>query len=467
MLFSDPSFFAFFAIYFSLHLITPLGWRLYLLIAGSAVFYAWWRPEFVWLPFVLSLIAWWGTIWIASSSKEGTRKRRLLGVLVVLFAPLVIFKYTHFFLSDVIGLFAPTQFHNAWQERFKFALPLGISFVTFTLAAYVVDVFRGKFHVERRFSLILGYVLFFPHLIAGPILRPHELIPQLLDVRRALGAQFTMGAAIFALGLSKKLIFADTLAPLVDRVFVGNAQISALDFLLAIYAFSVQIYCDFSGYTDMAIGLAYLLRVRLPQNFITPYGSHSVIEFWRSWHITLSHWLRDYLYIPLGGREAGFSRQLANLMITMLLGGLWHGANWTFVVWGGLHGLALVINHIWRKWFARVLIPKWLGVVLTFNFVTFAWVFFRAPDWQSAIRVLAGVFSGRLPEQSSFINENYFAITLIAFFLAAHRFDNHARIRLALRVYGKAVAWPFILGLAVLSIALSQGSSAKFIYFDF
>src|SRR6185437_9531767 len=205
-------------------------------------------------------------------------------------------------------------------------LPLGISFVTFTLTAYVVDVYRGRFRVERNLVKMRGYVLFFPHLIAGPILRPHELLPQLGHLRRALGARFTLGVALFAIGLVKKVIFADTISVLVDHVYHESGVVSGWEYLLAVHGFSMQIYCDFSGYTDMAIGLAYILRIRLPTNFRRPYISSSIVEFWRRWHITLSFWLRDYLYIPLGGNRQGRSRQMLNLLITMVLGGLWHGA---------------------------------------------------------------------------------------------------------------------------------------------
>jgi len=318
MLFSDPVFFVFFAVYFGLHVITPPRYRLYLLIIGSTIFYSWWKFEYVWVPYLLSLTAWLGVRWFESIVTPEARKRRLVVTLVVLFAPLALFKYTHFFIYDVVGVFAGVSQYIPGDE-FRFSLPLGISFVTFTLTAYVINVYRGQFPSERRLSVMLGYVLFFPHLIAGPILRPHELIPQLLKTRPALGARFTLGAALFVMGLSKKLIFADAISPYVDRAFVPGIHLSAFDYLLAIYGFSMQIYCDFSGYTDMAIGLAYLLRIRLPQNFRVPYNSRSVIEFWHRWHITLSHWLRDYLYIALGGNRRGFARHLLNLTATMLL----------------------------------------------------------------------------------------------------------------------------------------------------
>jgi alginate O-acetyltransferase complex protein AlgI len=463
MLFSDPSFFLFFALYFTAHLLTPARHRLYLLILGSTIFYGWWKPEYVWLPYLLSVIAWAGVLWIERVKAADDRRWRLSLTLVVLFIPLVAFKYTHFLVYDVFGaLFnIPRR-----ADEFRLALPLGISFVTFTLTAYVVDVYRRQFPAERRLSVILGYVLLFPHLIAGPILRPHELFPQLVKVTRALDARFTLGAALFVLGLSKKLIFADAIAPYVDLAYAPGDH-SAYVYLLAIYGFSMQIYCDFSGYTDMAVGLAYVLRIRLPQNFRSPYKSKSIVEFWRRWHITLSHWLRDYLYIAMGGNRRGFARQLANLMITMLIGGLWHGANWTFVIWGGLHGVALSLNRVFSRLCPNVKVPRLFGILVTFHFVTIAWIYFRAPDIATATRVLAGPFTGKSDGLSAFLSEQAYALVLLLVFFLAHRFDDHARVRLALKTAKKPVVWAILLMAAVLAVALSQGSSANFIYFDF
>jgi alginate O-acetyltransferase complex protein AlgI len=469
MLFSDPVFLAFFAVYFACHWVVPPRWRVYLIIAGSTVFYAWWRIDYVWLPYLLTGIAWGGVTAFGYTSDPVHRRRWLTVTLVALFLPLVFVKYSYFFVHEAIGVIpgiAPMLGDIRWL---KVPLPLGISFVTFTLTAYVVDVFVGRYPVQRRLADLFGYVLFFPHLIAGPILRPNELLPQLQQIRRARDARFTLGAALFALGLVKKLVFADTLAAIVDPVFKPDAIASGWEYLLAIYGFSIQIYCDFSGYTDMAIGLAYLLRIRLPTNFLRPYGAASVVEFWRRWHVTLSHWLRDYLYISLGGNRVGRVRQIANLMITMVLGGLWHGANWTFVMWGFLHGSALAIGHLLRGPMRRagLSLPRWLGVVLTFQFVTIAWVFFRAPGLAVACRVLAGPFLAPWTDVASFVQRYLFELLLLVIFLITHRYDRHARVRLAVARSHRGLVWVAI-GLAcVVAITVSQGSSSKFIYFDF
>lgn len=469
MLFSEPVFFVFFSGYFLLHLIIPAKWRLYLIIVGSTVFYTWWRLDYAWVPFILTLIAWTGALWTEKGDDRSSRKRRLAVTIVVLFAPLAIIKYSGFLynsvLSEIPGLGAVLPEDMIPQ----LGLPLGISFVTFTLTAYLVDVYRGRFPVEKRLDQMFGYVLFFPHLIAGPILRPHELLPQLAKVRKALDAKLLLGVAIFTLGLVKKTIFADTIASIVDPVYVTGSQANAFEYVAAIYGFSLQIYCDFSGYTDMAIGLALMLGIRLPTNFLRPYTSTSIVEFWRRWHITLSHWLRDYLYIPLGGSRNGENRRLFNLMTTMILGGLWHGAAWTFVIWGFLHGAALVVVHSFQSLAksSSLRIPRWLAIFMTFHFVTLAWIFFRAPDVEMALTVLMGPFVAPLPVLGDYLRTYLFELVLIAVFFATHRYDKHARIRLAVRKYNPLTILPVVAVCWVLVITLSQGSSGKFIYFDF
>ena len=325
MLFSSAAFLFFFAGYLTLHWLLPLRFRLPLIIAGSAIFYGYWNPYYLWLPFAMTLLAYYGALWMDSNGEPGAKRRRLAIVTVLLLAPLVIVKYTNFIYSEVVGPVAGFSGSVA-----NWALPLGISFITFTLIAYVVDVYRGHFPVERNLKMLTGLVLFFPHLIAGPILRPAELLPQLRNQARLrrMRAVMAFGVTLFSVGLVKKVVFADTVSETVERVFSPDASgLSRLDYLVGIYGFALQIYCDFSGYTDMALGSALLLGVKLPRNFSRPYLATSLIEFWTRWHITLSKWLRDYLYIPLGGNRLGYLRQWMNLLVTMGLGGLWHGAN--------------------------------------------------------------------------------------------------------------------------------------------
>lgn len=464
MLFSEPQFFLFFIGYAVLHVFLPAQFRIYLVIAGGTVFYSWWRVDYIWVPFGLSLIAFYGTAWIEATSNAHSRKQRLWVVLIVLLSPLVIVKYAYFSLNSIVGLVVDPSRFLTDPTVLRWALPLGISFITFTGIAYVVDVYRRKYVREKSLALMLSYMLFFPHLIAGPILRPHELMPQLKQRRRAIDARILLGVSIFTLGLVKKLVFADQIATAVEPVYLGAAGLTAWHYLIAIYGFSIQIYCDFSGYTDMAIGLSYLLRIRLPTNFLRPYGAASLADFWRRWHITLSFWLRDYLYIPLGGNRKGQVRQLINLFITMILGGLWHGASWNFVIWGAIHGVGLGMVHQLR---GILQLPRWLGVFITFHFVTLAWVLFRAPDMVTAVRVLTGPFRESYGNAGPTLTLAAFPIALCIVFSLTHRFDRHSFLRRASIRMNKPLQWGLIFLFWIVAVTVSQGSSAKFIYFDF
>lgn len=463
MLFSSPVFFIFFAAYFALHLLMPVKWRLYLIIVGSTIFYAWWKIEYAWLLYFLLAIGYFGAAWMEKAADPVSRKRRAIVAVFLLFLPLVFFKYTNFLYNDVLGAL------TGGGHLIDLTLPLGISFVTFTLTAYIVDIYRRRFPPGTPLLTVLAYILFFPHLIAGPILRPIELIPQLEHPRRK-SILPAAAIAIFTMGLVKKLVIADPLADMVDKVYAHAATASGPEAWLAIYGFSVQIYCDFSGYTDMAIGLAMLLGIRLPNNFSRPYTASSIIDFWRRWHITLSFWLRDYLYIPLGGNRHGKFNEIRNIMITMALGGLWHGANWTFVIWGILQGIGVSAVHAAREvlhwtWLDRV--PRWLGVLLTFHFVTLAWVYFRARTLGQAHDILNAALFGSWNDASAFVSAHAFEILLIVILLALHKFDDHRRVRIGAKRLRPEILWPSLAALWAIAITVSQGSSAKFIYFDF
>lgn len=463
MLFSSPAFFVFFAIYFCLHLIVPPRFRTYLIIAGSTIFYSWWRLAYTWIPYALMAIAYFGVRWMEAAGDDRRRKARATIAVSLLFVPLIFFKYTDFVYRDVLG----PAFN--WQGHLlNLPLPLGVSFVTFTLTAYIVDTYKRRFSEEHSAATVLGYVLFFPHLIAGPILRPNELIPQLEHPRREPWRRFAVPLSIFTIGLVKKLVFADQIADFVDAIYRQNpATVSAPMALLAMYGFGVQIYCDFSGYTDMAIGLALMLGVKLPNNFLRPYGARSIVDFWRRWHITLSFWLRDYLYIPLGGSREGRWRRARNIIVTMALGGLWHGASWTFVIWGLFHGVGVAFLHALER-VKQIRLPQWVAVVVTFHFVTIGWVFFRAPTTRKALSMLwAACAAGGWNQVPAITTAHLFVVMLIAVFFVTHRFDDHRRIRAAVRYLRAEILWPAIVLLWILAITISQGSSAKFIYFDF
>lgn len=463
MLFSSPEFFIFFLVYFTIHLLTPPKLRVYLIICGSAIFYAWWKVEYLWLPFLLVAIAYGGIIWIESTAAHVARSWRLGITIIGLFLPLLFFKYTDFIYRDVLGPLMD------WHGKvLNVPLPLGISFVTFTLTAFVVDIARRQYKIRPSLAHTLAYVLFFPHLIAGPILRPANLLPQLAAPRANAIRPFA-AIAIFTTGLVKKLVFADTIAVMVDATY-GNPAPTPPEVVFAIYGFAVQIYCDFSGYTDMAIGLAMLLGIHLPNNFARPYCAGSPVDFWRRWHITLSFWLRDYLYIPLGGNRAGRLEEFRNIMVTMVLGGLWHGASWTFVVWGAMHGLAVSTSHLARRLWGDIFDHgpmRWIALLLTFHFVALAWVFFRAPTFAKAIGIFGVLTDSGWANMGVYSTSHLFPLVLIAVFFVAHGLDDHRRIKLAIRRVRREFVWIGIVFGWILAITISQGNSANFIYFDF
>ena len=374
----------------------PRAWRPFILVA-SYVFYGWVDWRWVLLLIASSVVNTVAARVIARSPSQTARKRALIVAIVFDLGLLCTFKYLGFFVSEVddfldsLGLGSPLPL-------VQIVLPIGISFFTFQAISYVVDVYRGE---TRAASLMDVAILqaFFPHLVAGPIVRANELLPQLRTPRDPRQVLAGPGLFLVAGGLVKKTVVADELARrVVDPVYSDPSAHSGGEILLAFYAFAAQIYCDFSGYTDMAIGIALLLGFQLPQNFNRPYMALSLQEFWRRWHMTLSRWLRDYLYIPLGGNRDGPRRTYRNLMITMLLGGLWHGASFTFVIWGGIHGGALSVERWAREHYPRFRMPTWAAWFVTFNVVCVAWVFFRAPNLDIAFQVLGGLgLSGPSP----------------------------------------------------------------------
>ena len=319
---------------------------------------------------------------------EDARRRKVIVVVAVAadLLTLGVFKYYGFFATEINGLLDKAGLGLPIPLA-DIVLPVGISFITFQAISYTVDVYRRL--IEPATTIDVGlYLSFFPHLVAGPIVRAREFIPQLQAPRDPRKVAVGAGVALILIGLVKKVAIADYLArEIVDPVFGVPQAYSAPDAILATYAYAVQIFCDFSGYTDIAIGLALLMGFVFPQNFDRPYRAASFGEFWQRWHMTLSRFLRDFLYIPLGGNRKGKLKTVRNLMITMLLGGLWHGAAWGFILWGAIHGLALVVEHQFR---GKVRLPRWLAWFLVFNIVCLAWIPFRAPDLD-----LAGSFVSR------------------------------------------------------------------------
>ena len=400
MLFTSPEFlFCFLPLTLAgFHLLRRIG-RVELcvpfLFIASMAFYAWWSPRFL-LLLLVSMLVNWSLAHAMAQFRDGQRKALLILGLAWNLGILAYFKYADFFIGSL-----DATLHLDWP-LLHVVLPLGISFFTFQKIAYLCDIHAGiaKPGALNDFAL---FVFFFPQLIAGPIVHHAEVMPQFRAMAAAPRAReaedyaqhAAIGLTLLIIGLFKKVCIADQLAPFAIRVFdqaaAGTHHIGLLAGWQGALAYTVELYADFSGYSDMASGLARLFGVTLPANFNSPYQSTSIIEFWRRWHMTLSRFLRDYLYVPLGGNRKGPARRYLNLMLTMLLGGLWHGAGWTYVAWGGLHGLYLLVNHAWRS-FRLFRLPKLASGALTLFAVICAWVFFRASDFPSAANILAGMF---------------------------------------------------------------------------
>lgn len=390
------------------HLLCRAGWKRMSgawLVAASLAFYGWWEPKYLLL--IIGSIAANHLIAIALERCPDTQQRaRLLMLTVGVLGNLAAigwYKYSGFFLSVSNDAFG-TDFHIR-----ALILPLAISFFTFQQIAYLVEVYR-RTHGAGDTGTYLLFVTFFPQLIAGPIVNYRDMAPQFARLGQGLvSGQLLQGLLVFSVGLFKKVIIADGVAPYSDTVFAlaaSGVDPTLLEAWTGALAYSLQLYFDFSGYSDMALGLGCMLGIRLPKNFESPYRASSIIEFWRRWHISLSTFLRDYLYVPLGGSQRGPTRTLINLMIVMVLGGLWHGAGWTFIAWGALHGLYLLVNHLWRRRRSSAQQPQVLGVGarlrhligtgishgLTLMAVVVAWVLFRATSLMEAGRIIRGMF---------------------------------------------------------------------------
>lgn len=466
MLFNSEIFFALLTVTLLLYWATDGLWiRKGVLLISSIVFYAYWFP-----PYVLLLITFVGIGFVFGSLlyKQMRRSRLLtaLGVGLPL-AILAYYKYRNYIVqlgADVLSALG----YGVNPTFDRIYLPLGISFIAFQLIGYIIDVRRGKIPPERNFLDLLLFKAYFPQLIAGPICRGSELLPQLKIVHPWHLARFMNGLAILAIGFFLKVTFADNLAPYVDRIYQDAAGARPVDALFASLGFSFQILADFWGYSTMAVGMSQMFGIAIPVNFNLPYGATSIREFWRRWHITLSNWLRDYLYIPLGGSRHGRFATGRNLFITMLLGGLWHGAATTFVIWGAIHGAVLTAEHFLadrmprsRAWQAFATPLGWL---YTMAVVFLAWVFFRAATAGEALSVIASMTRIGMPDLAE---APYRVVLLVAVFAVLSwplehliRRSREAQLRL---VAAAAIAfWMFALG-----ITMASPDPVPFIYFQF
>lgn len=395
MLFNSVSFAFFFPIVFIVYWSMPYRFRWMILLISSYYFYMSWNLKYVLLIFGTTVVS-----YISGRLLENGKSKRLIlaGASAVCLGVLFLFKYFNFAIESFCSVLRFVKIDLA-PVTFKLLLPVGISFYTFQTLSYVIDVYRGKVKAEHHFGYYATFISFFPQLVAGPIERTNNLLPQIRKTPVFSYSKSVDGMKRIAWGYFKKIVVADTLAIYVDMVYGSLSKYTGFSLVLAVFFFTIQIYCDFSGYSDIAIGTAGLLGIDLMQNFDCPYFSTSIKEFWKKWHISLSTWFRDYVYIPLGGNRCSAMRQKMNLLITFLVSGLWHGANWTYVLWGGVHGVAQIIEDIFsapianlKKRKAGVLV-SWLTV---FIFCNITWIFFRAASVQDAFYVLTHWWEGLL-----------------------------------------------------------------------
>lgn len=481
MVFNSYTFIVFFAVVLFLHNL-PFTWQVKKinLLLASYLFYAAWNPPFILLLWLSTVIDFY--VGRALYTQQNQYKKHFLLVISLIgnLGMLCFFKYGTFLLENFTFLVNAlgADFHPA---KPNIILPAGISFYTFTTLCYTIDMYKKESAPVKSMLDFSLFVTFFPHLVAGPIVRPPQLVPQFETERKASQKQMLQGLLLISLGLFMKVVLADSmLSQVANDVFDSKAMLKTLDAWMGVLAFSGQIFFDFSGYSTCAVGVASCLGFVLPENFLYPYAAIGFSDFWRRWHITLSSWLRDYLYIPIGGNRAGQFRTYINLMITMLLGGLWHGANWTFVVWGALHGLYLSVEKLMVDFRKKAnvtpleikevkskTLPNFLLALLTFFFINVTWVFFRAPNFTSAWQLLTAMFTAAPKAEVLLTTLSIIKVSLIIFLLVLfHWLMRDTRIL----VVAEKIPW-WLLGIiwSVLLLLLiwSQESSSSFIYFQF
>jgi D-alanyl-lipoteichoic acid acyltransferase DltB (MBOAT superfamily) len=398
--FNSLTFLIFLAIFLVLYFASSGRGRLWICLLGSYTFYGWWDYRFLALIVFSTLVDYWLGMLIDRSEEPAKRKSAVILSCIVNLGFLGFFKYFNFFI-DSFQHVADTMGLGTSLTTLDIILPVGISFYTFQSMSYTIDVYRRQLRMEPDLLRFATFIAFFPQLVAGPIVRARDFLPQLHADHPFKWDNVITGTGQVLAGYFKKVVVADGAALVVDRVFDQPGLHTSIGLSVGVFLYAFQIYCDFSGYSDIAIGLARVMGFEFPENFRTPYISKSFSEFWQRWHISLSSWLRDYLYIPLGGNRNGAFQTYRNLLITMLLGGLWHGADWKFVIWGGLHGLYLVVQRLiggrWQRLRTALWIPNWLNnwllMAVVFTFTCVAWVFFRASSAYEAWDILGRIVS--------------------------------------------------------------------------
>ena len=474
MLFNSLDFAVFLPIVFVLYwFVTSHNLKLQnaLIVAAGYVFYGWWDWRFLGLIVFSTFLDYNIGLRLAKEERDSHRKRLLWTSIFINLGVLGFFKYSNFFLDNFVAAFS--LFGQDFNiERLNIILPVGISFYTFQTLSYTIDVYRKNLEPTSDFITFSAFVCFFPQLVAGPIERAGNLLPQ-LGKRRIFGdVSFREGIVQIGLGFFRKVFIADNIAQYVDVVFAVPEMHGSLTLVFGVVLYAFQIYFDFAGYSDIAIGVAKTFGFSFHQNFNLPYFSRSITEFWRRWHMSLSFWLRDYLYISIGGNRRGVVKQYRNLMITMLLGGLWHGSSWNFVIWGGIHGLVLALEKSFFRsssQHSRHWVSKILSRAYSFSVVCIAWVFFRAPSFDSAISVFQGIFNRRHEAFFTGPKEQLFIIVfgvLVGLIVDAFLFSRRISIE---QLGGRMSRLSIVLLLCVFIqlMLLGYSTSESFIYFQF
>lgn len=480
MLFNSIEFLLFFPAVALAYFAAPHRLRWVLLLGASYVFYMAWEPAYALLLLTTTLVAWLSALGMEGATKP-RRRTCLIASLVINLGLLFTFKYFNLFADTGEWLASALLGFRLDLPTLSVLLPVGISFYTFQALSYSIDVYRGDRGAERHFGLFALYVSFFPQLVAGPIERSTTLLPQLGRSYDFDHQRVSDGLKLMAWGFFKKLVIADRLSVYVDQVYGAPTEFGSLVLGLATVFFAYQIYCDFSGYSDIAIGASQVLGYDLMLNFRQPYHSATVQGFWRRWHISLSTWFRDYLYIPLGGNRVGTSRRYANLFIVFVVSGLWHGASWTFVAWGALHGFYLVFGmatHEWRRSVARQVglasIPwlyKFLQITTTFSLVTWAWIFFRADTIGEAWYIGTHLFADLSWPSDIYLGLGFYdfwvGVAALAILEAVHWAQRDRRLRPWLQGQPAWLRWSLYYGAVMIVLLFANTDGGKFIYFQF
>lgn len=474
MLFNSIGFFLFFSLVLTLYHFLPRKYTWIMLLIASLFFYMCWRWQYIFLLFFPATIDFFVARKI-EKTKSLTARKYLLGLSIVTNLGLLFyFKYFNFFI-DSINTAASWLHSSVLLDNAHILLPVGISFYTFQSISYTVEVYRGHIAAERHFGKFALFVSFFPQLVAGPINRPQVLLPQVNNLKPLDAVNFVLGARLILWGLFKKVVIADRLAFFVNLVYNDPNSYHGFSILIATVFFAFQIYCDFSGYSDIAIGVAKMMGIDLMKNFNKPYFSKSIKEFWSKWHISLSTWFRDYLYIPLGGNRTNTARWIFNLFITFLVSGIWHGASFNFVIWGAIHGLLIALESLNQKFkLIKFKLPSIISTMWTFSVVCFAWIFFRANTVHDSFTIIKNLFDfshslSSEVRQSTGANLYNFAVgfPLIITLLLFEKFWGFRKIQNYFRQYQYirfACYIVLILFIALFGVLTEQSS---FIYFQF